>query len=270
MKTKILLAILCVCFSINIHSQEGEMIYTDFEPDSIFVVPYNSHVISFDIDYDGDNDFRFYTDDGTGGLFYHLIRCYGAYPWTWQVAPHYGSIDTIPNIPTRLWHIYHVFESSSTVPYEGLYREEELEVAIRHDIDDTSSCYGWVRFQSKYGWGIPPTVTIYDMAYCTVPNYPLRVGQKSFDDTLINDTSEFKDYVLFPSPANDKITLKFNNHYYNTTDNEIKIYGIDGRLLKTQNSDFDNIDISNLSSGVYIMKIYLGNGKIFTEKFVKE
>ena len=46
-------------------------------------------------------------------------------------------------------------------------------------------------------------------------------------------------------------------------------YGIDGRLLKTQNSDFDNIDVSNLSSGVYIMKIYLGNEENYTEKFVK-
>ena len=268
MKIKTLLTILCVCFSINLHSQEGEIIYTDFEPDSTFVVPYKNYNFAFDINNDGDNDFTFYYD-GTSAGYPYVIECLGSeYPWNWQVG--YALNDTIPNIPTHYWHIFRVFANASLVPYEGLYEEKELEIAIRHDLDDTSSCYGWIRFQFKYGWGIPGTVILYDMAYCTVPNYPLRVGQKCFNDTPINDTSEFKDYVLFPSPANDKITLKFNNHYYNTTDNEIKIYGIDGRLLKTQNSDFDNIDISNLTSGVYIMKIYLGNGENYTEKFVKE
>ena len=43
MKTKLLLTILCVCFSINLHSQEGEIIYTDFEPDTVIVPLYASH-----------------------------------------------------------------------------------------------------------------------------------------------------------------------------------------------------------------------------------
>ncbi len=269
MKTKIFLAILCVCFSINLYSQEGEIIYTDFEPDTAFVVPRNdvNPGISFDINYDNNNDFRFYYGDGSAGVIDHYISCF---TWDWQVACVYDFLNDSITSQDYRWNIYQRVDYVNPKPYEGQYLEKEYKIALKHDLDDTNSCYGWIRLQFKYGWGIPATITIYDMAYCTVPNYPLIFGQKSFDDTLINDTSEFKDYVLFPSPADDKITLKFNNHYYNTTDNEIKIYGIDGRLLKTQNSDFDNIDISNLSSGVYIMKIYLGNGESYTEKFVKK
>lgn len=277
MKTNTLLAILCICFSINLYSQEGEIIYTDFEPDSVIVPLYASHYysytynnqISFDINYDNIYDISFYYGEDSGGKHYTISGYLSSEPnpCTWYMRCYFVELnDTISNIQFNMsdW-------------YSGLYWDKISYVAIRHELGNGDYCYAWMRAMLWSEWIETEVsqykvvkVTIYDMAYCTVPNYPLRVGQKSFDDTLINDTSEFKDYVLFPSPANDKITLKFNNHYYNTTDNEIKIYGIDGRLLKFQNSDFDNIDISNLSSGVYIMKIYLGNGESYTEKFVKE
>ena len=260
MKTKILLAILCVCFSINLYSQEGEIIYTDFEPDSVMTdVPYgtDSHLL-FDINYDNIYDVGFYYSIPTSeGVEYFFIKDYNEY-FNISLKQVWGN-DTLSNIRfSDLWNEARLFSGG------------EKYIGLRINLGDDNYCYGWVKYRLYSGWSDTERIILYDMAYCTVPNYPLRVGQKSFDDTLINDTSEFKGYVLFPSPANDKIALKFNNHYYNTTNNEIKIYGIDGRLLKTQNSDFDNIDISNLSNGVYIMKIYLGNGESYTEKFVKK
>ena len=41
---------------------------------------------------------------------------------------------------------------------------------------------------------------------------------------------------------------------------------IDGRMLKSQNTDFENIDVSGLSMGVYFVKIRLQEGSVFTEK----
>ena len=46
------------------------------------------------------------------------------------------------------------------------------------------------------------------------------------------------------------------------------IYGIDSRLLKMQNDDFENIDVSDLSGGIYITKITLDNGITYTDKIV--
>ena len=262
MKTKILLAILCICFSINLYSQEGEIIYTDFEPDSVIILSYSSY--PFDVNYDCIPDFEF-IEAGTSGGNYYLFQVLSDALYNFKVKK-ISIDDTIP-LSDHTWQTsdWRIFMNT----FSGNYRD--YNVGIRQPIGGSNYCYAWIRLNFYYDQVVEKyKVSLYDMAYCTVPNYPLRVGQKSFDDTSISDTSESKDYVLFPSPANDKITLKFNNHYYNTTDNEIKIYGIDGRLLKTQNSDFDNIDISNLSSGVYIMKIYLGNGESYTEKFVKE
>ena len=262
MKIKTLLTILCVYFSINLHSQEGEIIYTNFKPDSVIILSYSSY--PFDVNYDCIPDFEF-IEEGTSGGNYNLFQVLSDALYNFKVKK-ISIDDTIP-LSDHIWKTsdWRIFMNT----FSGNYRD--YNVGIRQPIGDGNYCYAWMRLNFYYDKVVEKyKVSLYDMAYCTVPNYPLRVGQKSFDDTSINDTSEFKDYVLFPSPANDKITLKFNNHYYNTTDNEIKIYGIDGRLLKTQNSDFDNIDISNLTSGVYIMKIYLGNGENYTEKFVKE
>ena len=201
---------------------------------------------------------------GTSGGNYYLFQVLSDALYNFKVKK-ISIDDTIP-LSDHTWQTsdWRIFMNT----FSGNYRD--YNVGIRQPIGGSNYCYAWIRLNFYYDQVVEKyKVSLYDMAYCTVPNYPLRVGQKSFDDTSISDTSESKDYVLFPSPANDKITLKFNNHYYNTTDNEIKIYGIDGRLLKTQNSDFDNIDVSNLSSGVYIMKIYLGNEENYTEKFVK-
>ena len=267
MKTNTLLAILCICFSINLHSQEGEIIYTDFEPDTVLNLVYLAYGIDRYLDINNDNiyDFRFNYDAYVISND-SVVTCY------WIGATKNGVVDEY-----SMW-IAEDLERNKNIGRREFchsYGRYDYNILFRTDLGNDSYCYGWVRL----GFSVnefssisnhQPLAIIYDMAYCTVPNYPLRVGQTSIDDIAINEIEESIDYVLFPSPGNDKITLKFNNHYYNTTDNEIKIYGIDGRLLKIQNSDFDNIDISNLSSGVYIMKIYLGNGESYTEKFVKE
>lgn len=275
MKIKTLLTILCVCFSINLHSQEDKIIYTDFEPDMVLRIPYYAYLSDayFDINNDNTYDFRLNYDNLPGPVMWFKIKlCKDGIVDEFQIYPVYDweQNDSISTNQPLQWGAYYDIYQDYGEEYSYIH-SIDYDIVLRTNMGDGNYCYGWIRLclTARSGAG-EPFATIYDMAYCTVPNYPLRVGQKSFDDTSINGTSEFKDYVLFPSPANDKITLKFNNHYYNTTDNEIKIYGIDGRLLKTQNSDFDNIDISNLTSGVYIMKIYLGNGENYTEKFMKE
>ena len=258
MKTKILLILLCLFSSINLHSQEGEIIYTDFKPDSVIILSYNSY--PFDVNYDCIPDFEF-IKEGTSGGNYNLFQILSDALYNFKVKK-ISIDDTIP-LSDHIWETsdWRIFMNT----FSGNYRD--YNVGIRQPIGDGNYCYAWMRLNFYYDKVVEKyKVSLYDMAYCTIPNYPLRVGQKSFDDTSINDTSESKDYVLFPSPAKDRLSLRFEDNAFG---NEIKIYGIDGRLLKTQNSDFDNIDISDLPSGIYVMKIMSGNGVTSTEKFVK-
>ena len=104
------------------------------------------------------------------------------------------------------------------------------------------------------------------MAYCTIPNYPLKFGQKDFVDIEENEY-DLSGVKLFPNPVNDMLTLQLPECI---VCEEVNIYSIDGRLLKKQNSDLDKINLSSLSQGIYHVKIKLSDGYIYTEKVVKK
>ena len=55
-----------------------------------------------------------------------------------------------------------------------------------------------------------------------------------------------------------------------SVEQSVEIYAIDGRLLKSQNSNCETVDISNLESGVYILKMRMGDSQEFYTKVVKE
>jgi hypothetical protein len=86
-----------------------------------------------------------------------------------------------------------------------------------------------------------------------------------------DNTSFTSDLKVYPSPARTQITLQ---HDKLDTKARITISTIDGRILKmvTPGQGFSNtmMDISNLSSGMYVIKVDNGNGKIETTTFVKQ
>ena len=93
-----------------------------------------------------------------------------------------------------------------------------------------------------------------------------------FDETLSTSelSSSEKPFLCYPNPAKDIVSISFAE---NSTCQEVNIYSLDGRLVKTRlGASLQNnaIDISNLNSGVYIMKIRMADGKEFTERIIKE
>ena len=82
--------------------------------------------------------------------------------------------------------------------------------------------------------------------------------------TNINQIKNFETDV-FPNPATDKITINA------PAKSDIEIINIRGQIVKkmTINDNNKDIDISNLSKGVYIIKI-VTNKEIMTKKFIKE
>ena len=74
-------------------------------------------------------------------------------------------------------------------------------------------------------------------------------------------------FVCYPNPSNGVINLSFAE---NTGCQLVEIYAIDGRLLHSQSSNFETVDMSSLESGIYIIKVRLADGWEFTERIVKE
>ena len=253
MKTKqiLLIAIICLFPRFLFSQEKGRIIYTDFEPDSIFAITYNQRV--FDINYDSIPDFKF-IKVGTSGGDYNHIEMYD----NWSVGCCLEDTDTISLYNINNWDYYWWM-----IYFEGDY--SDYNFALKHYVKGVGLYYGWIRLRYQFDYEIRKyTITLHDMAYCTIPNCPLMFGQKDFEDIEENEYAT-ANASLFPNPAEDKLSLQVSG---NVSCKNVEIYGIDGRMLKSQNEDFENIDVSNLSSGLYIAKIKLSDGNVFTEKVV--
>ena len=99
------------------------------------------------------------------------------------------------------------------------------------------------------------------------PSIGLKVGNYSFVNT--NENLMEGSYKLFPNPANSEINILSlgNSNYYN-----IEIHDLTGRIVKIVNSRTSNnttLDVSDLKSGNYIIKITDNNGKVESLKMIK-
>jgi hypothetical protein len=50
----------------------------------------------------------------------------------------------------------------------------------------------------------------------------------------------------------------------------VEILDLQGRLLGTQKGDLESIDMQNLPTGTYTMRVVLDNGKTYCDKIVKQ
>ena len=99
------------------------------------------------------------------------------------------------------------------------------------------------------------------------PSIGLKVGNYSFVNT--NENLMEGSFKLFPNPATSEINILSldNSNYYN-----IEIHDLTGRIVKIVNSRTSNnttLDVSDLKSGNYIIKITDNNGKVESLKMIK-
>ena len=254
MKVKTLfLIVFAILMSKPLFSQEeGRIIYTDFEPDTI-ITPVKYHDEGGDpIDVNKDAQWDLYFSKWYSSEGCCFLDMYSYTDWKFCLVEY----DSIPNHTS--WH------SDMDITPSSLHSNTIINIGLRHWIEDVGFCYGWMRFSYNFFSVCEYAVTIYDMAYCTIPNYPLVFGQTDFVDIDENEYAT-SDVRLFPNPAEDRLCLQLSG---NVSCKNVEIYGIDGRLLKSQDEDFKNINIIGLPAGLYIAKITLNDGTVFTEKVV--
>lgn len=98
-----------------------------------------------------------------------------------------------------------------------------------------------------------------------------RKGNEEWGDPLqflgIEDLgNETGNCVVFPNPAKDKIQI--SSMVINQID-KVHIYNNMGKLVFNQSSSFDNINISSLSPGLYIIQIHGNNWRVNRKLIVK-
>ncbi|MGB3077552.1 MAG: T9SS type A sorting domain-containing protein, partial [Saprospiraceae bacterium] len=88
-----------------------------------------------------------------------------------------------------------------------------------------------------------------------------------FGDLVLNTTRpKEKKGNVFPNPASQFLWINTDESNVHVT-----IYSVLGEIMKNENTDHDNIDISNLSSGIYILEIKsLSCPDLWVTRFVKQ
>lgn len=91
-----------------------------------------------------------------------------------------------------------------------------------------------------------------------VDRYPLNVED---NDAAQNEIS------VYPNPANDYLIIESLEQ---SNCQSVELYSIDGRIVKSLTSNFETIDITNLNTGIYIIKVMMLDGREAVEKIIKE
>lgn len=94
----------------------------------------------------------------------------------------------------------------------------------------------------------------------------ITLGDLSLQNLSTNDFSATK-LLVYPNPSKDIVNI---SNSLNTVVNTIEIADLNGRIVKSQNINANNgqVSISDLSSGVYMMKITSDKGTA-TKKIIK-
>ncbi|WP_178986450.1 T9SS type A sorting domain-containing protein [Winogradskyella helgolandensis] len=152
-------------------------------------------------------------------------------------------------------------------------------------IDPTSNIYGfsndgqWHLMSIPFADFVPDSgsfslTTISEIfVFRSVDPLPDSENDFELDNIYVSDSevlsvsqNDFADFKLYPNPATDNLTVKSSEIL-----DSIKFYNILGQevLLINPNRNNQTINITDLKSGVYIVKLK-ANGKTTSTKFIKE
>jgi hypothetical protein len=200
--------------------------------------------------------------------------------------------------------LYSIYEVTSNYPthFTSTYDSiSNLFTLALDSITSTASAYYWNFGDGTYSSAPTPTHTFPANGYYTVcltaiygtvdsSTYCHVIGVDSAGHVLTrlqgfgSQTTLFKSsgttgipeidaqlsFVVYPNPAKEFIKVAINN-FMASENSTIRIYGVDGRLLKQQllQKDLTEVDVSELVKGVYIIQL-AENTKTGIIKFIKE
>lgn len=78
---------------------------------------------------------------------------------------------------------------------------------------------------------------------------------------------EVRPYAFYPNPARNELRLQFSP---DVKPAHIELYDLQGRMVCSSDNGLEVLNLQGLASGQYVMKVTMDNGKVFTDKVVKE
>jgi hypothetical protein len=259
---------------LSLKAQQGEIIYREFDPPLEIVqnIYGPSETLELDFDGDGEADHRYYGEYWD----YHEWPIYEVSLNGWEIRlvcldendifiTFDGSDTLIPNAPNG-WiqgpvfaHFYYPNNS------HGIYHET---YGI-HKVIDGKNYYGWYHCYGMEGRDYPEgpylfKIYVDKIAFCTIPDYPLRYGQTSITGVEENESDVFA--TIHPNPTLGLVTITGKNLL------QAEVINMLGQqVLSVQGKGNELcIDMATMPSGVYFVTISNEEGRKCVRKLVRE
>ena len=84
---------------------------------------------------------------------------------------------------------------------------------------------------------------------------------------LENYGIEVRPYAFYPNPAKDRLRMEFSPDVQPA---QVELYDLQGRLVGTQRSNFEDIDVGQLPAGTYTLRVTMEDGNSYSDKVLKE
>ena len=78
---------------------------------------------------------------------------------------------------------------------------------------------------------------------------------------------EVRPYAFYPNPVKEQLRMDFSPDVQPAL---VELYDLQGCLVRTQSKTFESLDMSQLPAGTYTMRVILEDGKVYSDKVVKE
>ena len=204
--------------------------------------------------------------DTAGNIGQHCVI--GSWNDTIEFIPN-RSIDVTDPSNTGNRKIYHCCYSQNKTSYESPNTltvtkfTEEFDILWRKRYSLYNTCLKACHLMATSDGGclIVGTVTVDEnhewFALKLLPDGTVGTGEITVTDEIF----------FYPNPARDVLHLHYPQEMQPT---QIELYDLQGRLVRTKTTGFESLSMEGLSAGQYVLKVTLENGKVYTDKVVKE
>ena len=190
------------------------------------------------------------------------------------------------------WNNYRPTSSSTSVTMRSIsdtYQDAVNSVTVKNSIDQLNFNYAcitsttntsnsnplFVNINSNLGLtSTSPAKDTGDNSYVTTAsdllgnqrifNTNVDMGSYEFGAPLgIEDTIALENFTLYPNPVRNALNIKLAESL-----EKVEVYSVLGRKVLENYTSV--INVSNLSSGMYLLKVYTQDGKVGIKRFVKK
>lgn len=160
----------------------------------------------------------------------------------------------------------------------GVYHRTEYGSRLTvTKVDSTLENVRWKRTLNMDVFVEPMFVLATRDGGCLITGYSNRQNeeQRSFFALKLNcegflgvkdQTITVVPYYFFPNPVKDQLHVEYSP---DVTAKQVELFDIQGRLVRTQNTNLEHINVEQLPTGTYTLRIVMEDGTTYSDKVIK-